>query len=114
MNGIARGWQHDRRRCRRPPSGARLTDRVWSRANRSVEPRPNRPPGQIGDSADRLSCGDMSPGKRCHLGPLNPHSKVINFSNQLGHFIKALQQSLNTTKTAHIRHSHEHLKFSIL
>ena len=93
--------------CRRPPSGAPLTDRVFSRADRSVEPRPSRPPGQIRNSAARLSCGDMPPGKRCRLGPLNPYSKVIKFSNQLGHFISALQQSLKTTKTNHIRHSHK-------
>jgi hypothetical protein len=41
----------------------------------------------------------MPPGKRCRLGPLNPHSKVAEVSNQLGHFINALKQSLNTTKT---------------
>ena len=52
----------------------------------------------------------MPPGKRCRLGPLNPHSKVIDFSNQLGDFINALQRSLNTTKTTHIRHSHKPLK----
>ena len=49
----------------------------------------------------------MPPGKRCRLGPLNPHSKVMESSNQLGHFINALKQSLNTTKTTHIRHSHK-------
>jgi hypothetical protein len=31
----------------------------------------------------------------------------MEFSNQLGHFINALKQSLNTTKTTHIRHSHK-------
>ncbi|MBT1513328.1 hypothetical protein KIP88_22810 [Bradyrhizobium sp. SRL28] len=72
------------------------------RANRSVEPRRSRPPGQIGNGAARLSCGDMPPGKRCRLGPLDPHSKVMEVSNQLGHFINALKQSLNTTKTTHI------------
>ena len=99
--------QHDRGRCRRPLSGGPLTDRIFSRANRSVGPRRNRPPGQIGNSAARLSCGDMPPGKRRRLGPLNPHSKVMESSNQLGHFINALKQSLNTTKTTHIRHSHK-------
>ena len=98
--------QHDRGRCRRPLSGGPLTDRILSRANRSVGPRRNRPPGQIGNGAARLSCDDMPPGKRCRLGPLNPHSKVMEVSNLLGHFINALKQSLNTTKTTHIRHSH--------
>lgn len=99
--------QHDRRRCRRPLSGAPLTDRILSGANRSVGPRRNRPPDQVGNGAARLSCGDMPPGKRRRLGPLNPHSKVMEVSNQLGHFINALKQSLNTTKTTHIRHSHK-------
>ena len=99
--------QHDRQRCRRPLSGAPLTDRISSRANRSVGPRHNHPPGQIGNGAARLSCGDMLPRKRCRLGPLNPHSKVMEFSNQIGHIINALKQSLNTTKTTHIRHSHK-------
>jgi hypothetical protein len=99
--------QHDRRRFRRPLSGAPLTNRILSCANRSVGPRRNRPPGPIGNNAARPSCGDMPPGKRSHLGPLNPHSKVMEFSNQLGHFINALKQSLNTTKTTHIRHSHK-------
>jgi hypothetical protein len=85
---------------------------VFSRADRLVEPRPGRPPGQIRNSAARLSCGDMPPGKRCRLGPLNPHSKVMEFSNQPGHFINALKQSLNTTKTTHIRNSHKHRKVS--
>ena len=99
--------QHDRRRCRRPLSGAPLSDRILSRANRSVGPRRNRPPGQIGNGVTRLSCGDMPPGKRCRLGPQNPHSKVTEVSNQLGHFINALKQSLNTTKTTHTRHPHK-------
>ena len=99
--------QYDRGRCRRPLSGGPLTDRILSRANRSVGPRRNRPPGQVGNSAARLSCGDMPPGKRRRLGPLNPHSKVMESSNQLGHFINALKQSLNTTQTTHIRHSHK-------
>lgn len=99
--------QHDRRRFRRSLSGAPLTNRILSCANRSVGPRRNRPPGPIGNNAARPSCGDMPPGKRSHLGPLNPHSKVMEFSNQLGHFINALKQSLNTTKTTHIRHSHK-------
>jgi hypothetical protein len=98
---------HDRRRCRRPLSGAPLTDRILSSANRSARPRRNRPPGPIGNGAARVSCGDTPPGKRCRLGPLNPHSKVMEVSNQLGHFINALKQSLNTTKTTHIRHSHK-------
>ena len=107
--------QHDRRRCRRPLSGAPLTDRILSRANRSVGPRRNHPPGQIGNGAARLSCGDMPPGKRCRLGPLNPHSKVLEVSNQLGHFINALKQSLSTMKTTHIRNSHTNRqKFSTL
>jgi hypothetical protein len=38
--------QHDGGRCRRPLSGALLTDRILARANRSVGPRRNRPPGQ--------------------------------------------------------------------
>jgi hypothetical protein len=104
---VAAQSQHDRRRCRRPLSGAPLTDRILSRANHSAGPRRNRPPGQIGNGTARLSCGDMPPGKRCRLGPLNPHSKVMEFSNQLGHFINALKQSLITTKTTHIRHSHK-------
>jgi hypothetical protein len=99
---LAAQSQRDLRPCRRPLSGAPLTDRILSRANRSVGPRRNRPPGQIGNNAARLSCGDMPPGKRCRLGPLNPHSKVMEFSNQLGHLINALKQSLNTTKAAHI------------
>ena len=104
--------QHDRQRCRRPLSGAPLTDRILSGANRSVGPRRNRPPDQVGNGAARLSRGDMPPGKRRRLGPLNPHSKIMEVSNQLGYFINALKQSLNTTKTTHIRHSHNHQKFS--
>lgn len=106
--------QHDRRRFRRSLSGAPLTNRILSCANRSVGPRRNRPPGPIGNNAARPSCGDMPPGKRSHLGPLNPHSKVMEFSNQLGHFINALKQSLNTTKTTHIRHSHKATRSSAL
>jgi len=86
---------------------------VFSRADRSVEPRPGRPPRQIRDSAARLSCGDMPPGMRCRLGPLNPYLKVIKFSNQLGHFISALQQNLKTTKTNHVRHSHKTTRNSV-
>lgn len=106
--------QHDRRRWRRPLSGAPLTDWILCRANRSIEPRRNRPPGQIGNSAARLSCGDTPPGKRCRLGPLNPQSKVMEFSNQLGHLINALKQSLNTTKAAHIATHTNRQKFGTL
>jgi hypothetical protein len=71
------------------------------RVNRSAGPRRNRPPGQIGNSAARLSCGDVSAGKRSRLCPLNPHSKITEFNDQLGHFINALKQSPSATKTTH-------------
>jgi hypothetical protein len=76
-------------------------------------PAPNLPnlmePLPIQSDHQRLlvAYSDMPPGKRCRLGPLNPHSKVMESSNQLGHFINALKQSLNTTQTTHIRHSHK-------
>jgi hypothetical protein len=92
--------------------GSTLTVRILSRANRSVGPHSNCPAGQIGEDAARLCCGDMPPGKRCRLGPLNPHSKVMDFGNQLGHFINALKQSPNTTKTTHIHYSQKPPKFS--
>jgi hypothetical protein len=80
---------------------ALVDDRGLLRVNRSAGPRRNRPPGQIGNSAARLSCGDVPAGKRSRLCPLNPHSKTTEFNNQLGHFINALKQSPSTTKATH-------------
>jgi hypothetical protein len=52
----------------------------------------------------RVACSDVPPGKRCRLGPPNPHPKIMKFSNQLGDFRNALKQSLFTTAITHKRH----------
>jgi hypothetical protein len=80
---------------------ALVADRGLLRVNRSAGPRGNHPPGQVGNSAARLSCGDVPAGKRSRLCPLNPYSKIAEFNNQLGHFINALKQSPGTTKITH-------------
>jgi hypothetical protein len=80
---------------------ALVGDRGLLRVNRSAGPRRNRPPGEVDNNAARLSCSNVPVGKRSRLCPLNLHSKITEFNNQLGHFISALKQSPSTTKTTH-------------
>ena len=103
--------QHDRRRCRRPLSGAPLT------IGSCLAPTAR---SGLAATVRRVKSATAPPDflaatcrlKRCRLGPLNPHSKVLEVSNQLGHFIIALKQSLSTMKTTHIRNSHPNRRSS--
>ena len=85
---------HDRARCA-------------SRNPFAASPRGGRPAGSRRNCQRLLiAYSDMPSGKRCRLGPPNPHLKIMEFSNQLGHFVNVLKQNLNT-KTTHERYSHK-------
>jgi hypothetical protein len=93
-NSVKPGEMHDRTRY-----ASRIPFAASPCGGRSAGSRPNR-------QRLLIAYGDMPRGKRCRLCPQNPHPKIVEFSNQLGHFINVLKQSLKT-KTTHEHHPHK-------